>query len=729
MALVVEFLRTKDQAFEKFKNYVAYLERQYNFLPKWFRANNGSEYITGDLQQWCASKGIKLEYTAPYSLVQNGVAEHMNRTLVELAHAMIFSTQTPNFLWPEAIAHAAYLHDRTHTWALNTKTPLEAWCGRKPDISHLREFGSPVWILTEGQITKLQPQSIKHTFMGFMDGPEAIKYYDASTRQVRVSRNFQFPALSASQMNANTSVTLLHKNPAQSEGESTPNGTESNREKVTHPYESNNESSNRKRKRHADKLPNSKVRKSKRQKEMHDYRLLNNPWADDDKTGETTGTTSSKMARMTSTERVYATSSELNVMPDNPRSLHKARDSPDWPNWEKAMKAKLDQLHKMGTWELVDPPEGRTAIPNKWVLTKKYDKEANLLKYKARLVAKGYSQQPGMDYTDTFSLVVCLETIWTLLALAIAEDWEIQQMDVKRAYLNGTIKEKIYMRQPKGYDDHGTGCLCHLIKSLYGLKQAGREWNNELNKQLESLGWKPTMVDPCAYARRSTEGIEVVAMWVDDLLLFASNKSLMKKIKVKLESTFDITDLGEPAKIIGIEIDRDCAKRTIIISQKQYIESILQKEELTDAHPVAVPMDPNIQLQPSEGEAQDKSNSYASLIRSLMYLAIATRPDIAYAVFKLGSYMANPAMSHWVAAKRILQYLSGTQGYGITYQAEEVKQNQFFGYSDVSYANNDDATSISGYAFIMGGGAITWGSKKQTSVSVTISSFPYACGC
>ena len=98
------------------------------------------------------------------------------------------------------------------------------------------------------------------------------------------------------------------------------------------------------------------------------------------------------------------------------------------------------------------------------------------------------------------------------------------------------------------------------MKSLYGLKQAGCKWNNELNKQLESLGWTPTMVDPCVYARRLTEGIEVIAMWVNDLLLFASNKSLMKKIKVELESIFDITDLGEPAKIIGIEIDRDHAK-------------------------------------------------------------------------------------------------------------------------------------------------------------------------
>jgi len=258
----IEFLRTKDQAAEKFRNYVAYLECQYNMCPKRFRADNGGEYITGDLQRWCASKGIKLEYTAPHSPAQNGVAEQMNRTLAELARAMIFSTQVPKFLWPEAIAHAAYLRNRTHTRALESKTPLEAWSGHKPDVSHLREFGSPVWILNEGQLTKLQPKSTKHTFMGFVDGPKAIKYYDAATRQVRVSHNFHFPVISTPQTQPNICATLP-QNSVQSEGESVPIGTESESKNVTHPDESNDD--RRKRKQTADEMPNGEVRMSQRQ--------------------------------------------------------------------------------------------------------------------------------------------------------------------------------------------------------------------------------------------------------------------------------------------------------------------------------------------------------------------------------------------------------------------------------------------------------------------------------
>jgi len=236
----IEFLWTKDQAAKKFRNYVAYLERQYNMCPKRFHTDNGGEYITGDLQRWCASKGIKLEYSTTLTCTEwHGRTDEI-RTLAELARAMIFSTQVPKFLWPKAIVHATYLHNRMHTRAFESKTPLEAWSRHKLDVLHLREFGSPVWILNKGQLTKLQPKSTKHTFMGFMDGPKAIKYYDAATRQVRVSHNFHFPVISTPQTQPNISATLP-QNSAQSEGESVPIGTESESKHVTHPDESNDD--------------------------------------------------------------------------------------------------------------------------------------------------------------------------------------------------------------------------------------------------------------------------------------------------------------------------------------------------------------------------------------------------------------------------------------------------------------------------------------------------------
>ena len=200
----------------------------------------------------------------------------------------------------------------------------------------------------------------------------------------------------------------------------------------------------------------------------------------------------------------------------------------EWEHWDAAVKAELDQLVKTGTWILVDKPEDAIPISNKFVFEKKTNKAGEVIRYKARLVAKGYSQRPGHDYQETFSPVVRMETIRAILALVLIKGLKIQQMDVKGAYLNGILKEKIYMRQPEGYDD-GSGRVCLLVKTLYGLKQSGREWNKELDEKLQEFGFHPLRSDPCAYVRRDGKNLEIITVWVDDLLLFATSNDLMKK--------------------------------------------------------------------------------------------------------------------------------------------------------------------------------------------------------
>ena len=380
----------------------------------------------------------------------------------------------------------------------------------------------------------------------------------------------------------------------------------------------------------------------------------------------------------------------------------------------------------MGTWKLVECPTDAIPIGNKWVFLRKYNKLGELLKYKGRLVAKGCAQRPGFDYTDTFSPVVRLETIRAILSIVPSKNLKIQQMDVKGAYLNGTLKEKVYMRQPEGYDD-GTGRVCQLIKTLYGLKQSGREWNMELDKRLKEKGFKNLRLDPCAYVRRDGEDLEVITVWVDDLLLFTTNDRIMVKLKEELHSTFDLTDMGEPSKIVGIEITQRAD--SIIISQTQYIESILRREGMENANPVSTPLDPNIKLEPNtDNNEPNRSNAYASLIGSLQFLATATRPDISYAVNKLASYTANPSLAHYSAAKRLLRYLKGTKNYGIIYKANNnvlETSNLFSGYADAAYANADDYKSTSGYVFLSNGGAITWGSRKQTTIALSSTEAEY----
>jgi len=174
---------------------------------------------------------------------------------------------------------------------------------------------------------------------------------------------------------------------------------------------------------------------------------------------------------------------------DEFHSLKEAKASPDWPEWKDTITAKLDQHWEKGTWELVDKPADAIPLTNKWVFVKKRDKQGNIIKNKARLVVRGYGQCLGYNYLETHSPVVRMELICAILAIAVAKELKIQQMDVKGAYLNGILKETIYMRQPNGFED-GTNRICHLLRTLYGLKQSGCKWNTKFNKKMKKWGYR-----------------------------------------------------------------------------------------------------------------------------------------------------------------------------------------------------------------------------------------------
>jgi hypothetical protein len=227
---------------------------------------------------------------------------------------------------------------------------------------------------------------------------------------------------------------------------------------------------------------------------------------------------------------------------------------------------------------------------------------------------------------------------------------------------------------------------------------------------------------------RQTQGdLEILTVWVDDILLFACIQKGMDDMKADLISVVDLTDIGEPLKIIGIEITRK--PNSIAIMQTNYIESILKQEGMENCHPVKTPLDPNIVITRNpQGEDGDCRNAFTSLIGSLQYLSMATQPDISYAVNRLSAYTANPSLAHQSAMKRILRYLAGTKTKGIVYRAERMDlqgDNPFYRYADVAYANSEDYHSTSGYVFIANVGAITWGSCKQTIITLSSTEVEY----
>ncbi|UYV61924.1 hypothetical protein LAZ67_1007079 [Cordylochernes scorpioides] len=421
--------------------------------------------------------------------------------------------------------------------------------------------------------------------------------------------------------------------------------------------------------------------------------------------------------------------SEVKYSPD-PKDAEEALSGKDSYFWRKAMKEEFDSLIENKTWELVDPPKGQNVIGSKWVFRRKYSSDGSLERYKARLVAKGYSQKYGIDYEETFAPVVRHSTIRTVLALAVEYDLLVHQMDVQSAFLNGDVKEEIYMTQPENFESKKyPRRVCKLKKAIYGLKQAGMTWHAKLDSVLKEMGLEQMKTDNCVYIKRE-EGVLLVANYVDDLIIAAERKDTLKSFKESMKKIFKIKDLGKINYCLGIRIQTE-KDGSISIDQEKYIEELLAKYRMKEAKPISTPMDSNSKLtkiSSIEGENEPvKKEEYQSLIGSLIYLSVSTRPDIAYAVSALGQFSNDPRRQHWNAAKRVLRYLKGTLCLKITYE----KTNEtLYGCVDADWGGNlADRKSQTGLVFFLARGPIAWESKKQQTVALSSTESEYIALC
>ena len=291
------------------------------------------------------------------------------------------------------------------------------------------------------------------------------------------------------------------------------------------------------------------------------------------------------------------------------------------------------------------------------------------------------------------------------------------------AFLNGTLQEEVYMKQPPGYEKEGEEHLvCKLSKSIYGLKQSSRCWNMALDAHLKSVGFSQLKSDPCIYASGGEDSF-YIGVYVDDMILAGNDKAKMKSVKKKLSSKFDIKDLGKLSYFLGMSIAQNQEEKKTWIGQPAYTEKLLTKMEMSDCKPVKTPVDPGNRLvKTAEDEEALDQLLYQSVVGSLMYLATCTRPDIAYAVGMLARFSSKPNRSHWVAAKRVLRYLKGTMNYGLLYSGD----SDVLAYSDADWAGDvDDRKSTSGYMFQIAGGPVSWKSRKQDTVALSTAEAEY----
>ena len=388
-----------------------------------------------------------------------------------------------------------------------------------------------------------------------------------------------------------------------------------------------------------------------------------------------------------------------NEMSD-PVTLDEALSTPEGKQWENAAYDEYRTLLDHDTWELTDLPEGRKAIGSKWVFKRKLNDKGEVARYKCCLVAQGFAQKEGIDFTETFAPVAKFGAIRTLLAHGTQRGMHIHQMDVKTAFLHGHLEETIYMKQPEGFEVPGKEhMVCKLKRSLYGLKQSSRCWFVELKKYLVSLGYEQSKADPCVFLRWENGNLSVNTIYVDDIILLADIMDDMVKFKGELSHKFEMTDLGPMNFCLGISVIT--SENTLKIHQRQYIQSILNKFEMSDAHPVCVPADPNVKLNVPDGESRPADrNMYQQIIGSLQYVANGTRPDIAFIVNALSRYNSAPTELHMTALKRVLRYLKGTQDLALTYSRETTPA--LVAFSDADWAGDTETRkSTSGNVFLM----------------------------
>ncbi|CAI7909630.1 unnamed protein product [Closterium sp. NIES-54] len=419
-------------------------------------------------------------------------------------------------------------------------------------------------------------------------------------------------------------------------------------------------------------------------------------------------------------------------MPGEPATLKEALESSDAEEWKKAMESELKSIEENGTWELVELAEGRKAITSKWLFKIKSDADGKIERYKSRLVAKGYQQKEKVDYKELFAPLVKPTTLRTLLAGAAIKGWVVKQMDVTTAFLNGVLEEEIFMAQPEGFDD-GRGRVLRLKKALYGLKQAPRQWYLKLRGFLEEIGFTPSTADHSLFMLGEGEQRSFMVIYVDDIFIFSPSSDLVKEVMLKVQDKFKCKALGDVSFYLGLHIERDIEKRCMRVHQRKYLEALAANFGQSEGH-VATPFPSGFKCVkgPEEGSVgEEERRRFHSLVGSLMYAAVNTRPDVAFATGLLARVVQCPNEEQVAAGMRVAKYLGQTVTVGLQFSAaaqrrqkgaDGVEPGRLFltAFLDASYASEpEDMTSVGGFICCVDGGPTAWESKKQVDQALS----------
>lgn len=650
----VFLIKYKSEVPAMFRRYKALKERpNEGRMIRRFHSDGGGEYLGFDFQLDLAEEGITFTYSTTASQQQNGASERLNLTLLNKAHAMMGGSELTKKYWPEAVIHANYLRNRSPVASLKT-TPFEATTGRMPDLSHLRVFGCKVWYRQGSQAkfkTFVDDKAIPGTFLGF-EGNHIIRILNDQGRIIRATAaHFQEQRTGPPGGAKRQCLKRLDHDdefdlPIRTAWFSNPDDID-----------------------YVDVLKQSEIRHKPTPTTLPQEHEPRKPY----------NLRSQGIAALAHLSTTNAFALIADMMPEEPYEPKSWKDAMTHNSREKWLQAANDEMESLisnGTWSLVDPPVNQNVLRGKWVFKYKRGPLGEVIRYKARWVVKGYEQQQGIDYDETFASVVKPMSYKALFAIAAALDLEIEQMDVKTAFLYGSVQEDIFVEQPHGLNDD-SGRVCKLNKALYGLKQSPRVWYKTLSTFLCKAGFTPLDADHSVFVKDST----YIAVYVDDLLLVGPNKADIQRIKDQLSQQFSMTDMGPIAYYLGMTVTHNRRNRTLRLGQRSYLTEGIKAMGLWDSPPQKTPMNTG-RLEPAGEDYYAEPGfkaQYQSAVGTLMYAMLGTRPDIAYAVSSVSRYAANPTKAHMAAVKRIFSYLRGTIDLQLTFRGELM---DLVGYSD-----------------------------------------------
>ncbi|RVX04841.1 Retrovirus-related Pol polyprotein from transposon RE1 [Vitis vinifera] len=647
-------LQSKDQALPIFKQFKLQVENQFDAKIKCLQSDNGGEFRS--FMSFLQESGILHRFSCPYNSSQNGRVERKHRHVVETGLALLAHAGLPLKFWSYAFQTATFLINRMPSKVLQNASPYFALFKRNPDYKFLRVFGCLCYpFIRPYNNHKLQYRSLKCVFLGYSLHHKGYLCLDNLTGRVYVSPHVvfdetQFPfaqniSSSPSKDASDESVIpaiIVSSNPStlsfhgSNHSMASPNLTSA----LTHPTPPTDTPTTR--------SLREPVLEAEVTLPAQQHVVVPPPRV-----------TTRSMSGITKRKHIFNLAA---FKISEPTTLKQAIKD---PNWAEAMQTEIAALHKNQTWDLVDPPKDVNIISCKWVYKLKYKPDGSVDRYKVRLVARGFNQTFGLDYFETFSPVVKAATIRIVLTIALSYRWELRQLDVQNAFLNGDLVEQVYMAQPPGFlHPNHPNKVCKLKKALYGLKQSPRAWFTKLSSALLSWGFNSSRTDSSMFVHFGRHSTLIVLVYVDDIIVTGSSPVLIQQLIHKLHSLFALRDLGQLSYFLGIEVTYDGG--SMHLSQRKYITDLLQRTSMLDSKVAATPGTVGLSLSQFDGDLMD---------------------DVT---------MHNYSWS-----------ISSTSAH-FTIQA----------YTDADWgAQPDDRRSSSGYLVYLGNNLVSWTASKQKVVS------------